>query len=400
MEIYPNIHYVGVNDRTTGLFESMWSLPKGVSYNAYLINDEKVALVDTVEVCYGEELLVKIRKIIGDKPIDYLIINHMEPDHSGSIAFIKRYYPQIQIVGNKKTFEMIEGFYDITDEKPVIVDDKTTLSLGKYTLNFSLIPMVHWPETMICYDAQQQIAFTGDAFGSFGALNGAVIDTELDYQSYFSEMTRYYACILGKYGTTVQRALKKIATLGVEFKVVCSTHGPVWTKHFGEVLQHYQNLSEAKWKKGLVMVYGSMYDNTRQVAETILEGAASVGVKQIKVHNIATADSSEVLADIYTYNGLAFGGPTYNLTLFPPLDHLMHKLLGREVKNHIGLAFGGFTWASKASSVLNDYLQQIGIKTLEESIEFKQAPKQEVLTLAFEYGKSLGKAILEDENAL
>lgn len=213
MEIRGKVHYVGVNDRNKALFENLWPLPYGVSYNSYLIaDDEMVALVDTVDVCFFEVYLKKIRSIIGDRKIDYLIINHMEPDHSGSIALIKQYYPEIVLVGNKKTFDMVEGYYGVTGER-YVVGEGDFLKLGHHNLRFYLVPMVHWPETMVTYDETEGILFSGDAFGCFGALNGGCIDRNINTDIYWNEMRRYYANIVGKFGNPVQKALQKLGGL-------------------------------------------------------------------------------------------------------------------------------------------------------------------------------------------
>ena len=223
-EITNNIYYVGVNDRNKFLFEGLWPLPNGVSYNSYLIVDEKVCLIDTVEVDFFTQFIENIREVIGDHPIDYLVVNHMEPDHSGSIALIRKYYPEIQVVGNKKTFGMLSGFYNICGGE-IEVKNGDTLSLGGRELTFVLTPMVHWPETMVTLDSANHVLFSGDAFGCFGALNGGVIDSEINCDTFWLEMVRYYSNIVGKYGTPVQNALKKLA--GVPLDYICSTHGPV-----------------------------------------------------------------------------------------------------------------------------------------------------------------------------
>ena len=204
------IHYVGVNDRNKHLFEGMWPLPYGVSYNSYLIDDETVALVDTVDICYFEVYLRKIKSIIGERPIQYLIINHMEPDHSGSIRLIKQHYPDIIIVGNKQTFGMIEGFYGVTGEQ-YMVKDEDFLALGHHKLRFYMTPMVHWPETMMTFDETEGVLFAGDGFGCFGTLDGGFLDTRINLDRYWDEMVRYYSNIVGKYGSPVQKALAKLA---------------------------------------------------------------------------------------------------------------------------------------------------------------------------------------------
>ena len=220
IQITNNIFYVGVNDRNKNLFEGLWPLPNGVSYNSYLIDDEKVCLIDTVEVDFFVPFLQNIQEVIGQRPIDYLVVNHMEPDHSGSIALLKKYYPDMQIIGNKKTFGMMQGFYGI-DSDQVEVKNGDTLSLGNYNLSFVLTPMVHWPETMVtlCAAGEQTVLFSGDAFGCFGALNGGIIDDQINCDTFWLEMVRYYSNIVGKYGTPVQNALKKLA--GVKFILRC-----------------------------------------------------------------------------------------------------------------------------------------------------------------------------------
>lgn len=239
-EILPGIHYVGVNDRTTTRFEALWSLPMGVSYNAYLVAGEKIALIDTVEESFGSRLEANIREAIGERKIDYLVVNHMEPDHSSSIAALRRIYPDIEIVGNAKTLQMIEGFYGIAGGT-VEVKEGDTLDLGGKTLSFHMIPMVHWPETMVTWCAGDRTLFSGDAFGTFGALDGGITDSQVETDRYWDEMRRYYACIVGKYGGPVQKALQKVRTLPVG--TICSTHGPVWQRQIAKVLDIYDRLS-------------------------------------------------------------------------------------------------------------------------------------------------------------
>lgn len=291
MEIKGKVHYVGVNDRNKTLFENLWPLPYGVSYNSYLIDDEMVALVDTVDVCYFEVYLKKIRSIIGDRPINYLIINHMEPDHSGSISLIKQYYPNIVIVGNKKTFDMVEGFYGVGGER-YVVGEGDFLALGHHKLRFSLIPMVHWPETMVTYDETEGILFSGDAFGCFGALNGGVIDANINTDIYWDEMVRYYSNIVGKYGAPVQKALQKLQTLKIN--AICSTHGPVWTEEIPRVVRIYDRLSRYEAEEGVVIAYGTMYGNTAEMAEAIAEELSKQGIRNIVMHNVSHTNHSYI----------------------------------------------------------------------------------------------------------
>lgn len=237
------IHYVGVNDRTTTLFEGMWPLPKGVSYNSYLIADQKTALIDTVETCYFDTFLEKIRAILGDRPIDYLIINHMEPDHSGSIGLIRRYYPQVTLVASRQALGMLEGFYGLT-ENTLQASEDTVLELGHHRLSFQMTPMVHWPETMMTFDAAEGVLFSGDAFGTFGALNGGCLDARIDTEEYWDEMVRYYSNVVGRYGQPVQKALAKLKNLPVS--MICSTHGPVWVQEKDRVISLYDRWSSQR----------------------------------------------------------------------------------------------------------------------------------------------------------
>ena len=378
------IHYVGVNDRNKHLFEGMWPLPYGVSYNSYLIDDEMVALVDTVDVCFFEQFIAKIKAVIGEKPIQYLIINHMEPDHSGSIALIKKYYPDIVIVGNKQTFGMIEGFYGVVGDQ-YVVKDGDFLSLGHHKLHFYLTPMVHWPETMMTFDETDHVLFSGDAFGCFGALNGNVVDTQMDTSDYWPEMERYYAAILGKFGAPVQAGLKKLA--GIDIEMICSTHGPVWVNEIPRAIDTYRRFSAGETEPGLVVCYGSMYGNTQRVAEAVAEGAAEAGMRRIIVHNLSVSQPSFVLADIFRYGSLAIGSPTYNGGLFPVVEDLLKRLAGRSVSRHKLGFFGGFTWSGQAVKTIADYNEKMKMELVGDPLEWKQAPTAEVLEKARQLGK-------------
>lgn len=347
-EITKGIYYVGVNDRHKDLFEGLWPLPYGVSYNSYVICDERVALVDTVEVDFFGQFLQNIRSVIGDRKIDYIIVNHVEPDHSGSLALIKKYYPEARIVGNKKTFDMVRGFYKVgeSEDETLEVKNGDTLSLGEHQLVFTMIPMVHWPETMVTLDQTANVLFSGDAFGCFGALNGAYLDAEMNCDVYWREMERYYSNIVGKYGVPVQQALKKLA--GVQIDYICSTHGPVWHEHKGRVIAEYDRMSRYDTEPGLVICYGSMYGNTERAAEVVARAASQAGVKNIVMHDVSRSNHSYILADVFRYKGLVLGAPTYNNGLYPQMEMLLSELAGRGIKNHLLGVFGSYTWAGQA----------------------------------------------------
>lgn len=371
-EIKTGVYYVGVNDRTTQRFEALWPLPYGVSYNSYIVTGEKTALIDGVEISQCDNLVKHIKEIIGDKHPDYLVINHMEPDHSGAIKVLRGYYPDMTIVGNTKTLEMVNGFYGIS-ENVIAVKDNDTLDLGGKTLSFRLTPMVHWPETMMTYVAEDKVLFSGDAFGCFGALNGAIVDEEMDIEPYIPEMYRYYSNIVGKYGMPVQKALVKTSDLAVDY--ICSTHGPVWHSEVSRVVSIYDRLSKYEAEAGVVIVYGSMYGNTQEMAEAIATRLAERGVKKIKMHNVSYSHLSYILSDIFQYKGLIIGAPTYSNTLFPLIESVVQAIKTRELKNRVVGSFGSFTWASKAVKRINEVLEESHLLDAEiTSVENKQAP--------------------------
>ena len=371
-EILPGIHYVGVNDRTTTRFEALWSLPMGVSYNAYLVAGEKIALIDTVEESFGSRLEANIREAIGERKIDYLVVNHMEPDHSSSIAALRRIYPDIEIVGNAKTLQMIEGFYGIAGGT-VEVKEGDTLDLGGKTLSFHMIPMVHWPETMVTWCAGDRTLFSGDAFGTFGALDGGITDSQVETDRYWDEMRRYYACIVGKYGGPVQKALQKVRTLPVG--TICSTHGPVWQRQIAKVLDIYDRLSRYEGEPGAVVAYGSMYGNTEQMAEREL---ASREGGPIRVYNLSYADPSVVLRDVFRFDTLIVGGPTYNGNLFPPVAELLDRIAARGIPRRRFGWFGSFCWAGASVRLLAEFAQKMKWEPLCDPVEMKQGYSHEM----------------------
>ena len=354
------------------------------SYNAYLIADEKTALIDTVDISFGDIFIDKIQSQLQGRSLDYLIINHMEPDHSGSIRLIRKYYPDIVIVGNSKTLSMVEGYYGVADNILEIKDGET-LSLGNHKLQFHFTPMVHWPETMMTYDLNEQVLFSGDAFGCFGTLDGAVVDTDMNIDRYWDEMIRYYANIVGKYGNPVQKALKKLTPL--DFKLICSTHGPIWKEYISEVVDMYDQMSRYHGEDGVVIVYGSMYGNTELMAETVAQGLAQAGVKNIIIHNVSKSDSSVIIRDIFKYKGLIVGSPTYCNELYPEVESLLRKIEIRGVKNRVFGCFGSFTWASAAVKRLTTFVETMKWKSAELNVDEKQGLKTVNYDACLELGR-------------
>lgn len=393
--IKENIHYVGVNDRQKYLFENMWPLPYGISYNSYLIDDDKIALIDTVDVCYFEIFLRKIKNIIGERPIDYLIINHMEPDHSGSISLIRHYYPNIRIVGNKQTLNMLEGFYGITDGWQT-VKESDCLDLGKHKLRFYLTPMIHWPETMMTYDEKASVLFSGDAFGCYGALPGGFMDSYICTDLYWEEMVRYYSNVVGKYGSPIQKALEKLSGLSVA--ALCSTHGPVWTgDHIERVIYIYDKLSRYDADEGVVIIYGTMYGNTEQMAEAIASELSAQGVKNVIMHNVGKSHSSYILADVFKYKGIIVGCPTYNNQLYPEIEAVLSKIAGRDIKGRYLGYFGSFSWAGAAVKRLADFAEKTKFEVVGEPVEMKQAMTDAIYTQCENLAKNMASKVLSAE---
>ena len=390
-EICDNVRYVGVNDRTTSRFEALWPIPSGVSYNSYFVQgSEKNALIDTVEIGHLPAFLDNLR-MAGVDRIDYLVVNHMEPDHSGSIPEILKVFPEMKIIGNRQTISMIGGYYKITDPSFFLeVKEGDCVSLGDVSLSFSLIPMVHWPETMVTYVRERGLLFSGDAFGCFGALNGGIVDNEMDVAPYFPQMERYYACIVGKYGKFVQRAILKLKDLKLDY--VCPTHGPVWHEEIHRVIGLYDRFSRYEAEEGVTIVYGSMYGNTASVAEIIANELASCGIRKIRIHNASFASLDEMITDVFRYKGLIIGAPTYSMHLFPPVEQLLIALETREIKDRVFGSFGSFTWSTAVPGAIGAYLEKMGLESAGH-IDMKQSADNNVIESARELARKIAEAI-------
>ena len=388
MKLTDHIWYVGVNDRDKERFEGLWPLPYGVSYNSYIVAGDKVALIDTVDNRFFSQFVEQVKDAIGERKIDYLIINHMEPDHSGSIALLRQWMPDVCIVGNRKTLSMVEGYYG--QGGPTLeVTQGSTLDLEGARLQFTLTPMVHWPETMMTLETESHTLFSGDAFGCFGTLDGAVVDTDLDTAKYWPEMVRYYSNIVGKYGAQVQMALRKLS--GVHLERICSTHGPVWTDQLQEVVKTYNRLSLYEGEPGLCLVFGTMYGHTGRMAEAVAEGLAQGGLKRFAMHKLGHSDPSYIIADAFRYKGLVLGAPTYNNGLFPLMQQIVDDLQGRVLKNRLIGVFGSFSWAGQAVKHLQAFAAQNGNTLVGEPVEMKQG----FAAADGDRGRALGRAMAE-----
>jgi flavorubredoxin len=387
--VIEDIFWVGVNDRKTDLFEALWPLPHGISYNAYLIRDEKTALVDAVKKNYSDEFAEDLRALLGNgQKIDYLIINHIEPDHSGAIDSLLSRYPDLCVVGNEKTLHLLKEFYRFP-VKTLLVKDRETLSLGKHTLEFFVTPMVHWPETMMTYDQTSKTLFSGDVFGGFGTLENGIFDDEVNLGFFAEETRRYFSNVLAKYSVPFQKALSKIEKL--ETNAIAPAHGPVYRKDPKFIRDLYGRWSRQETEKGAVIVYASMYENTKKMAEAVARGLAENGVKEIRLHDVSRTHLSFILSDIWRFRALVLAACTYNMRLFPTMELLMNFLENDHVENHLLGLIGSYSWANTALPALRDFAKKGSWQFVEPYVEALCAPTPEVLKACQDLGKNVAQ---------
>jgi len=398
VEINDFLHYIGVNDRSTTLFENQWPLDNGVSYNAYLIHGEKTALLDTVKVTTVDRFIDKLEEALGGKPLDYLVIHHMEPDHSGGIDFILERYPNVTLVGNKKTMEFLQAFYEIDVDRALVVKEGDVLDLGGRELKFFMTPMVHWPESMVSFEPKSGILFSQDIFGGFGALDGPIFDDEIEWQNFANETSRYYTNIVGKYSRQAQSALKKLEALDIT--MICPVHGPVWRSNPDKIFNLYKNLATWQVQEGVVIAYDSMYGNTERMAETIARELAVQGIRNVRIFDVSKTHTSYIQNEMWKYRGIILGSCTYNNSLFPPMKNLISILEENKMQNHtIGL-FGSYSWSGGALKALEAFAETQKFERIETEVEARCAATPEDLEkckqLAREMAADLMARRLED----
>ena len=364
MRITDDILYVGVNDHNIDLFEGQYIVPNGMAYNSYVINDEKIAVMDTVDAAFGDEWLKNIADVLNGATPDYLIIQHMEPDHSANIQKFLEVYPNIKVVGNAKTFTMIGNFFrdlKLADENKLEVKNKDTLTLGKHELTFVFAPMVHWPEVMVTYDSKDKVLFSADGFGKFGAL-----DVEEDWDC---EARRYYIGIVGKYGVQVQNLLKVAATLDIQ--TICPLHGPVLTENLEHYIGQYNTWSSyGTESEGVMIAYTSVYGNTKKAVELLAEKLEEKGCPKVVVTDLAREDMAEAVEDAFRYGKIVLASTTYNGDVFPLMKTFIEHLIERNYQNKtIGLIENG-SWASMAGKVMTGMFEKSkNITWLETSVK-------------------------------
>ena len=376
-KVTESVHWVGASDRRLALFENLFPIPRGVSYNSYLIVDEKTALLDTADASVSAQFMENVLHVLDGRPLDYLVVNHMEPDHCANIAALALRFPEMQIVGNAKTFVFLNQFYDLDlTGRTVTVKEGDTLSLGSHTLRFVLAPMVHWPEVMVTYEEAEKLLFSADAFGSFGAINGNLFQDEIDFdRDWLDDARRYYTNIVGKYGPQVQAALKKLA--GVDIAMICPLHGPVWRGDLGYLLGKYDLWSRYEPEdKAVAIFYASMYGDTENAANVLAAALAERGVKKIAVYDVSVTHVSTLIAEAFRCSHLVFAAPTYNAGVYPAMANLLEDMKNLNLQNRtVGLMENG-TWAPMAGKQMRAALEGMKrMQILEPAVTVKSALK-------------------------
>ena len=379
--IHPDLYWVGANDRRLALFENVYPISRGVSYNSYVLLDEKTVLLDTVDKSVSDQFFENVAHVLNGRRLDYLIVNHMEPDHCGTIEQLVLRYPEVKIVCNAKTVQMIKQFFTFDiDSRAVLVKEMDTLCTGRHTLAFVMAPMVHWPEAMVTYDTTDKVLFSADAFGTFGAINGNLFADEVNFETeYLDDARRYYTNIVGKYGTQVQTLLRKAATIDIQ--TICPLHGPVWRKNIGWFIDKY-----VKWstytpeEKAVMIAYASVYGNTANVADILASKLADAGVRNVKVYDVSNTHPSVFVAEAFRCSHLVFASTTYNAGIFVTMETLLHDIVAHNLQNRTVALIENGTWAPTAGGLMRKLLSGLrSIDILEDSLTVRSSLKDDQL---------------------
>ena len=375
-EVTKDIYWIGGSDRRLALFENLFPLPKGVSYNSYIVLDEKTVVFDTADISISDQYLENLKTALNGRPLDYLVVLHMEPDHCSQIATVAAMHPELTLVGNVKTFQMMKNYFPETaDMKKIVVKEGDTLSTGAHTFAFVMAPMVHWPEAMFAYDTLTGTLFSADAFGTFGALESSIFADDYDFEKdYLDDARRYYANIVGKYGAQVQAVLKKAAKIDIKF--ICPLHGPVWRgEHIAWFIDKYQRWSKYEPEDdGIVVIYGSLYGHTASAAEAFAAKLRAKSGKDVKVYDISKTHSSNIIGEIWRVGKIVIFSPTYNNGIYLPVANLLHDMECLTVQNKvIALAQNG-TWAPVSAKLMNEKLSTLkNVKIVDNVLTIKSA---------------------------
>ena len=375
--IREDLYYVGASDRRLTLFENVYPIPRGVSYNAYVLLDEKTVLLDTVDWSVGERFLENLEQVLGERPLDYVVINHMEPDHCATLTAVLNRWPAAQVVGNAKTLTMVGQFFDLeVSGRGVTVKEGDTLETGRHTLTFLMAPMVHWPEVMVTYDTVDKTLFSADAFGTFGALSGNLFADEVDFpRDWLDDARRYYTNIVGKYGPQVQSLLKKAA--GVEIAALCPLHGPIWRENVGWFVDKYQLWSTYTPEDRAVAIFcGSVYGHTENAAEILADRLAQKGVRDIRLYDVSRTDVSCLIGEAFRCSHLVFTSATYNNGIFTPMENLLLDLRAHNFQNRTVALVENGSWGPQAGKLMGEIVSSMkNMTVLGETVTLKSSVK-------------------------
>ena len=377
-KITQDILFTGVSDRRLALFENVFPIPRGVSYNSYLVLDEKTVLLDTVDYAVGERFFENLAYGLHDRPLDYVVVNHMEPDHAATLGEVLRRYPQAQVVGNAKTIAMIGQFFDCDiSGRTVTVKEGDTLTIGRHTFTFVMAPMVHWPEVMVTYDAADKVLFSADAFGTFGALSGNIFADEVNFErDWLDDARRYYANIVGKYGAQVQALLKKAA--GLDIAYLCPLHGPIWRENIGWFVEKYQTWSTyAPENKTAAIFCGSIYGHTENAADIVANRLAEQGVKEICLYDVSKTDVSVLVSEAFRCSHLVLASATYNGAIFTPMENFLLDLKAHNLQNRTVAVIDNGSWSAQAGRQMRELVGAMkNMTVLEDGVSLKSSVKE------------------------
>lgn len=377
-KVTDDLYWIGGSDRRLALFENVYPIPRGVSYNSYVLLDEKTVLLDTVDASISGLFFENLEYVLNGRTLDYLIVNHMEPDHCAVIGDVVRRYPDVKLVCNAKTVPMLKQFFNFpVEDRTVIVKEMDTLCTGKHTFAFVMAPMVHWPEAMVSYDTVDKILFSADGFGTFGAINGNLFADEVNFErDWLDDARRYFINIVGKYGVQVQNLLKKAATL--EIKMICPLHGPVWRENLGWFIEKYDTWSSYKPEDQAVMIaYASIYGNTENAAEILASKLADKGVKNIAMYDVSVTDPSVIVSESFRCSHLVFAAPSYNGGIFTKMENVLSELKAHSLQNRTVAIMENGTWAPVAGRQMREIFAGMkNIELLEEGVTIRSAVKE------------------------
>ncbi|WP_019132724.1 FprA family A-type flavoprotein [Peptoniphilus obesi] len=359
-KVTDDLYWVGGNDHRLELFENIFPIPRGVSYNSYLLLDEKTVLFDTVDWSIARELVKNVKDVLGDRDLDYLVVHHMEPDHGGSLEEILMRYPNVKIISSEQGFDFMRqfGFNKVDEHEQIIVKEGDTYSFGKHNFAFVEAPMVHWPEVILSYDTTDKVLFSADAFGTFGALDGKLFNDEVNFdRDWLDDARRYYTNIVGKYGPFVQDVLKKASTLDIKY--ICPLHGPVWRSDLGYLIDKYDKWSSyVPEEEGVMIAYASMYGNTEYAAEALAGQLCEKGMTNVVVHDVSKTDISELISDTFKYSHIVLASVTYNLGIYPNMKDFINDMVALNVQNRTIAIVENGSWACTVGDKMQDVIDE------------------------------------------